>query len=239
MPTPTLSVSAGTHKLVDGWVTKSRQAVNAGQYLKAEQMARQALTLLPDAGEIHAFGAEQALGEALLRQGKNQEALNTFTDLAKHNPQPYVLCRVGLLLARLGRIEESRTLWNTKFETTWFGEDQQQDQFLPATDNQALLEGSWLLQTEDQERTDDAIALYYAQKAVQLIPKNPILQLVLGDKYLESKKYAQAVAALKIAAKRGVGVCKSKATGDLRMAEWLLNYPEYERGHPPINTKVN
>jgi tetratricopeptide (TPR) repeat protein len=80
----------------------------AGRMKDAERVAREAVALAPELGFAHA-----ALGQALLRQGKNAEALAAYREGLALGDRDMSAMGAGIALARLGRTAEARRILET------------------------------------------------------------------------------------------------------------------------------
>jgi tetratricopeptide (TPR) repeat protein len=228
------SASESSAGLFESWLKKARRAIDSGNYSAAERAARSAAEFTPPSGSFAspAWRAQHELAEALMREGKNEQALRLFEEISG---APGSVPRIGLLMLRCGHMRESKDFWDEHCLCHTYGETLDEAKKLPADSNRKMLEGSWLFLIVREEQAGNLPAyVYYLHKAAELIPGNPLLEQRLGGLYVDQQDYKRAVKAFTIAFEHSRGPIKDQIGEQRRHADWYLHLPEWKSAHPEL-----
>ena len=180
-----------------------------GRCLDAERLLTNALSQHPQLVRLRGL-----LAEALIRQGKDSQALPYL--LETQNGQRIWsegnAVRIALLRARLGRTKESRADWNPEIVMRYCGGLPEARASLPSVTTAKGLETAWSLAAGylADLHADDAGSAYYYGRALALDPNNAFVNLKMGDLELRKGRAASAVARYALAA-RGTGRLRAEA----------------------------
>lgn len=221
-PPKTLEIQAGTllgrqmdereKRLASEAARVSREAgalLSAGKNAEAEGVLRAALDLRP-----RLVPARSLLAEALIRQGKDAEALPILLDLRdrQHVWSEGGAVRVALLRARLGRTEASRADWSPEIVMRYCDGLPEARASLPSVASAKGLEAAWSVATGylADLHGDSAGAAFYYGRVLALDPANAFVNLKMGDLELRRGKPASAASCYALAAK-GAGRLREAA----------------------------
>jgi len=212
-------------KLAREFVDKAYKLIDAGNYSEAERVARRGLDLVADQTYPMADYARFALGEALMRENKNMEALQALRSAKSSQKDLATYGRIGLLTLRLGDFDKSNAMWEEAFTQARYGRGIEE---MPKVTNHASLEGAWLLLIGINEgmSISRGSPIFYLEKAAKLIPNDFATEEHLGGQYIIAGKYNLAIKALQIAVAHGHGLNKQLASQALDTARWDLAVKE-------------
>jgi tetratricopeptide (TPR) repeat protein len=199
---------------------RARALLNKGEYRAAEEIARTGLFTWKTPGpHMEDTAVKRALAEALLRQGQDRQAIALEKEVYSFWHDKYSRVRIGILLCRLGKYDESRQLFDKELVISTMPPDSRSMWKDPG--NMTALEGDWLLAAGLQEDANGPISpAYYYEAAIKRIPSNGYLTYALGQLYARNRKYASAAVQFRKAAANSVGVLKRAAGQALKEAEY-------------------
>jgi len=163
-----------------------KEAINRGAYADAERMAREGLAIMPKTGRLLGLQAE-----ALLRAGRNAEALAALNDYREPSRNDAWRARVALLKFRLGHKQESLQLANQGMVKDLLP-THLKDHY-PSPKTIIEVEAYWLFAIGLQEN-ETANNEYYFLASHRLRPQPVALNALLGNVLSERKKFEQAIA---------------------------------------------
>lgn len=173
-------------------------ALRAGDFATAERAARNGLAIVPES--VHLLFL---YGEALIRLGKNAEALRIWQDISFAHEQGVIgshlrggaFARVGLLLARMDLRNKSATMASPPYLDRVLPQSLKGTVGRPSV-NRRDLEVYWLtaIGLEAELYADDEECLYYFGSAIKLQPSAAIPNYRLGAMFLRKKQYDEALA---------------------------------------------
>ena len=188
---------------------KIQPLLDAGRNAEAERMLATMLAQYP-----RLVPAKTLYAEALIRQGKDEEALGVLLDL-QASGRVYGegnAVRIALLRARLGQTGASRADWNPEIVMRYCEGLPEARASLPSVATPKGLETAWTLAAgylTDLHGDTPGAAFYYA-RALALDPANAFVNLKMGDLELRTGKAASAARRYALAAK-GAGRLKETA----------------------------
>jgi tetratricopeptide (TPR) repeat protein len=147
------------------------------EYAKAEEYVRRVVAIEP--ANLQAY---ELLGAFFRRQGRTEQAIAEFDQIAKRSPNPVgAHTMIGMLLEEQNRVEEARKRY---------------EQALAADSTAAVPANNlaWLI-AEHGGNLDEALRL--AQTAKAALPESPFVTDTLGWIYYKKGLLPQAVTALK------------------------------------------
>jgi tetratricopeptide (TPR) repeat protein len=154
--------------------------------------------------------SKEVLAEILLRQRKFGEAAEVLEKIKlAHNPQDGLYARRGFALLKSGEVEKSRAIWSTAiFKDYYPSEDYLSHLAVPKDASQ--LEGFWLLAIVHREsaQANDATTKLYAEMSYQVIPDDPLLNLIMGKYHFRKRLFSEAAFHFGKTAKFGTGQLK-------------------------------
>jgi tetratricopeptide (TPR) repeat protein len=162
----------------------ARALTAAGRPEEAVQELEEAHAALPDDLEI-AF----ALGSGYLRLKKVEQAQPLFARIVKERPIPQTHVLIGRTYRDFKEYDRARTELETALEMD------------PAARRAHYYLGTLGLMSEGPARLEDAIAQF--RQELKVSPADPLVSLRLGIALMESRRPAEALPALDVAARAG------------------------------------
>lgn len=204
-------------------LTQSQSLLDQGQAADAEKGLRSTLDKYPGSAPV-----KDLLVESLVRQDKDQEAFQMLKDnWRKHSGlvREHSQILAGLLKARLGYLEESRSSWSRQLITKYTVGSPEVEEYILAPGDRSQTEAAWLATAgfEANVHADDTGSDFYFSRAAKLVPNNPFINFYLGEAALHSKKFAKAATCYEIAMKHSSGQFRHRAETQHDIAQRQAN----------------
>jgi tetratricopeptide (TPR) repeat protein len=192
---------------------EAAKALSAGRYQIAEADARQALSLGQNTGV-----ANQILAEALMAQGKDEEAMQEYAVVA-HFCHPNDLLPYALLLMKAGRWTEAVDAYNKALPYLSEGNTVREFSNITVASPHPLVEAyihialgltySW--GNDEAENPEATKSLVELRQAIKLAPDSALANYELGWEYGNQRDLANAQGCLVKAIQLGAGDLKKAA----------------------------
>ena len=234
LPKETTDRIFATERAAAKAVREARPLLDAGRNAEAERMLATVLARYP-----RLVPARTLYAEALIRQGKDAEALGVLLDLRDRQRvwSEGSAARIALLRARLGQTGASRADWRPEIVMRYCEGLPEARASLPSVATPKGLETAWSLAAgylSDLHGDTPGAAFYYG-RALALDPANAFANLKMGDLELRTGKAASAVGRYALAA-RGAGSLRETALRQGATARSVAEASSKKEGRPPTSS---
>ena len=173
--------------IADVYADASVKALEDGDYATAERAARNGLDVVPN--DVRLLRHQ---GEALIRLRRNAEALKILESVSAIQPDQQTFARVALLMARVGKSDESRGMVAADLLESVLPAPLKGSVSKPNTKKD--LEAYWALTIGlvSELSANDEQSLYYYTEARQLWPTSNAVNSRLGKVLLRNKRFSEA-----------------------------------------------
>lgn len=212
-------------KLIDFYRKAAQEAFDEGNYAVAERIARRGESISQRPGSFATIR-----GEALIRLGLFEEALFVLKESKPSVQDRSSFARIGWLLARLGKTEESFSMVSAGLLELVMPKSMLE--YVPKVNSKRNLELYWLLEvgiftSSDPNNREQAIFYYSAAQKIK--PNDSYINLRLGDSYMVEKNYKAAADCYR-RVKTGISHIDAHAGNQLRQAERMIRKQKVSAG---------
>ena len=174
--------------IVDTYARASKSAFEDGDYAVAERAARNGLAVVPNS-----MGLLRLQGESLIRMGLEREALRVYIQINKTMSDNNSFARIGLLLTRAGRYQESLNMAGMGLLESTLSRSLSSYAIRP--NNRRNLEAYWLLTIGALagQYANDEECIYYYSQAQEINHSHLLANYRLGKILLRKKQYESAL----------------------------------------------